>query len=281
MRKIWILIAVLVWGGPAMAERTKTEDFRYPHDSIKTLDVAIELGAGDFHIRSENKDFLALARTEYSPERIRVKSDYSRRGDRGRLKFQSENRRSTNIDTDDNFWDITLSDRYTTEMNIDLGACQAELDLGGIPLVYLDLDIGAAEGKLDFSRPNPGRAEELVIDAGAASLVIKNLGNASFDKFLFDGGVGSFDIDFSGEYKGKSRARLSVGMGKAVLRIPKNLPVRIEADDDFLSSVDFDNAERRWLDDNNYETPDFDKSASGLDLEIDVGLGAIEIIFVE
>ena len=273
------LMLVLFLFGVVQAGNMKTERFSFKPKDIENLDISIDLGAGQFDLRVDDIDEAATAQVEYNERKVEVYGDYDERGRTGIIEFESETRRKFNVDTEDNIWDITLSDKYPTELNIDIGACESRFDLGGLPLEFLDLDVGAADAVLTFSRPNPGEAEEIVIDAGAASFKVKKLGNANFSRLSFDGGVGDFEIDFSGEYRGKSRAKVSIGLGSARVIIPHDLPVRIEADDSFLSSVDFDNADDRYRDDDYYETDNYRSSDYGLDLEISVGLGSIEVIF--
>ncbi|MCP4706370.1 MAG: hypothetical protein GY865_17365 [candidate division Zixibacteria bacterium] len=277
---IFASLFLLIFVTILTAGKYETKIFSFPADDIKKLEVSIELGAGEFLLEVGNIDEIAKANVEYDDRSVDVYGEYKKRGTTGVIEFESEIRKKFNIDTDDNNWDIVLSDKFPTELNIDIGACEAEIDLGGLPLEYLDFDVGAAEVDILFSRPNPGMAEEIKIDAGAVELKVEELGNANFDRLSFDGGAGDFDIDFSGEYKGKSRAKISIGLGSAKIRIPSDLPVRIETSDSFLSSVDFRHEDERYLDgDDYYETKDFRRSDIGLDLEVSVGLGSIEIIF--
>lgn len=277
---IFVAALIVLTATASMAGRYETEQFSFPAGDIKNLEVSIELGAGEFHLQVEDIDEAAKAEVEFDDRKVEVYGQYKERGGTGRVKFESETRKRFTIDTEDNSWDIVLSDKYPTELDIDIGACEAEIDLGGLPLTYLDFEVGAAEVEILFSRPNPGQAEEIKIDAGAVELKVKKLGNANFERLSFEGGVGDFEIDFSGEYKGMSRAKISIGLGSATIRVPSDLPVRIEAEDSFLSSVDFRHEDESCLDgDDYYETKDFRGSDRGLDLEVSVGLGSIEIIF--
>ncbi len=280
-RSLFLVSGFLILSASAlMAGRHETEKFSFPAGDIENLEVSIELGAGKFNLHVENIDDVARANVEYDDRKVEVFGRYTERGKFGIVEFESETRKRFNIDIEDNCWDIELSNKYPTELDIDIGACEAEIDLGGLPLTYLDFDVGAADVDILFSRPNPGQAEEITINAGAVELKVKELGNANFDRLSFDGGAGDFDIDFSGEYKGMSRAKISIGLGSAKIRIPFDLPVRIETDESFLSSVDFRHEDESCLDgDDYYETKDFRRSEYGLDLEVSVGLGSIEIIF--
>ncbi len=277
---IFAAILLFLFSSASMAGRHETEKFSFPAGDIKNLEISIELGAGEFNLHVENIDEAAKAHVEYDDRKVEVYGRYKERGNSGIVEFETETKRRFNIDTEDNCWDITLSDKYPTELDIDIGACVAEIDLGGLLLEYLDFDVGAADVDILFSRPNPGQAKKITIDAGAVELKVKKLGNANFDRLSLDGGAGDLDIDFSGEYKGISRAKISIGLGSAKIRIPFDLPVRIETDDSFLSTVDYRHADERYLEGNDYyETKDFRRSEYGLDLEVSVGLGSIEIIF--
>jgi len=277
---IFVSVFLVLSASALLAGRHETRKFSFPAGEIENLEVSIELGAGEFNLHVENIDEAARAHVEYDDRKVEVFGRYTERGNNGIVEFESETRKRFNIDTEDNCWDIELSNKYPTELNIDIGACEAEIDLGGLPLEYLDFDVGAADVDILFSRPNPGQAKKIKIDAGAVELKVEELGNANFDRFSLNGGAGDFDIDFSGEYKGISRAKISIGLGSAKIRIPSDLPVRIETNDSFLSSVEFKHEDERYLDgDDYYETKDFRRSDIGLDLEISVGLGSIEIIF--
>jgi len=266
----------------ASAGKFETEHFSFQPQDIENLEVRIELGAGKFNLIVDDIAEVAIADVEYDDRKIEILTDYREQGRTGIVEFESETRKKFNIDSGDHNWDITLSEKYPVELDIKIGACESNFDLGGLPMEYLNFEVGAAEAVLRVSRPNPRQADEISINAGAASFKIEELGNANFKRMSFDGGMGDFDIDFSGKYTGKSKAKISLGLGSATVRIPSDLPVRIETDDSFLSSVDFSNADSHFLEDDDfYETDDFRRSDYGLDLEISVGLGSVEIIFTD
>ncbi|MEW6016433.1 MAG: hypothetical protein AB1690_14070, partial [Candidatus Zixiibacteriota bacterium] len=92
---------------------------------------------------------------------------------------------------------------------------------------------------------------------------------------------GEFRLEFTGELKTRAQAEISVGLGRAVIYLPRELPVRIEAEDNFLSKVKFRNAAGLRIRDGYYKSEDFDSAAARLDLQIDVGLGSVEIVWSE
>ena len=264
----------------AVADEYVTREEVFPQDSISLLSINADFGAGDLRVRADDIADIARIDIEYDAEKIKVDLVYEKDDDIGFLDLMSKrNRDGDGFDTEDNMWDVVLSTRYSTEFELDLGACRADLDLGGIPIEMINLDVGAAKGILTFGKPNPIKAEKISIDAGAASITMEKLGNANFSHLNFDGGLGKFKLDFDGVYTQKSKAHVSLGMGSAIIHLPADLPIRIEAGDNFLSSIDFKNVDRDQLDDGYYESEDFRSSEISLDLQIEVGLGSVDIIF--
>ena len=51
--------------------------------------------------------------------------------------------------------DLTLSGQVPMDLELEFGAVQANLDLGGLRLRSLDLSTGASEAELRVSAPNP------------------------------------------------------------------------------------------------------------------------------
>ena len=242
--------------------------------------VEADLGGGQFNVQAKDMSEAALVDIEYDDRRVDYEVDYRVRRSGGYLTLESTTRRGKDLDTDRNVWDVTLSTRYPVEMHMEFGACAAEMDLGGIPIEELTLEVGAASGVIEFSSANPTRLRDLNIDAGASSLEVESLGNARFDEMSFEGGVGSFDLDFRGSYEGESEAHIEIGLGSADIIIPSGLAVRVETEGgNWLSSVDFHGDDLEEVDDDIYETEGFEDADDRLILIIEVGLGSVDIYF--
>ncbi|MEP0828659.1 MAG: hypothetical protein HRF51_09070 [bacterium] len=272
---------ILMLSLSAVAATVETKEFNFPADSITILYADIDLAAGNFRLTSRDMPALFRAEVTYDPDRLEVFADYRNRGERGYLEVGSDLFSKFQVDTEDNWWEMELSRSYKTDLKLEFGLCDAFIDLGGVPLTDLNLDIGVAEGKLVFSKPNPTELGNISIEAGAAEFEIEKLLNANFKTLKFDGGVGEFRLEFTGELKTRAQAEISVGLGSAVIYLPREMPVRIEAEDNFLSKVKFRNAAGLRIRDGYYKSEDFDSATARLDLRIDVGLGSVEIVWSE
>ncbi len=244
----------------------------------KSIEIDGELGAGEFRITVDSITAAALFEIKYDDRTVKYNVDYYEKGERGFLTFESNRRHNINFDGNDNRWDVVLSTKYEASLNLDFGACETKLDLGGIPLKELSIDIGAASGKIDFSKPNPIRLNEFKIDAGASSLDMVSIGNANFSRFDFSGGVGSFNLDFRGKYAGESEIFIEIGLGSAEIILPMEVPVRVETDgDNFLSSVTYHSDFPLNIDDDKSETEGFDAAKTRIILHLEVGLGSVDL----
>ncbi|UCE24257.1 MAG: hypothetical protein JSU74_13360 [Candidatus Zixiibacteriota bacterium] len=280
MRKAVILSMIAVLGLTSMVIAARTEQVTKKIEMKDADEVVLrcELGAGEFTISPGDIAEAAIVDITYNPRRVDYFVDSEEKRGKCYIELESEHHSKSNIDTENNIWDIVLSTRYETSVEIDIGACDAAIDLGGIPLKEMTLDIGAASGVIEFSKRNPIRLEELDIDAGASSLEIHDLGNANFDYFNFDGGAGSFDLDLSGKYDGESIVSIDIGLGSADITLPEDVAFRIETEgDNWLSSVDIHNRDIDEVDEDVYESTDFDGADDRIILEISVGLGSVDI----
>lgn len=247
-------------------------------ESAQKISLSGELGAGVFKIEPKKTDDAAEFFISYNPKRVEYYVDSKIRRNRCLIDFGSEYLKKYNVDSEDNDWEIGLSTEYPLSLDLDIGACEANFELGGLKLEDLTMDVGAASGDIDFSEVNEIECDEIEIDAGASSVSMKNIGNANFSTFTFDGGVGSFDLDFRGEYKRSAEIEIDVGLGSAEITLPKNVAVRIETDDDsWFSSIDINADELDEVEDGIYESDDYEDADIRITLVLSVGMGSIDI----
>ncbi len=270
-------LVLLVVSGPALAGRTEQVSEVVQMDGARELEIEIDFGAGTLDIVSADIEEAARLEVFYSPRWVSYDIDYSKRGETGRLFLESDLRRKSHMEDIDNEWELTLSRRYPVDLEMDVGASESFIDLGGIPLTRLVMDIGATSGTIDFSEPNPERLHDFDIDVGASSLEISGLANANFDRMDISSGAASCELDFRGDFRGQSELDLDVGVGSVEIIIPRGLAVRIEGDDDWFSSFDFHGLDVDQIDDDVWESPGFDNAPDRLEIRVDVSMGSVDI----
>jgi len=130
---------------------------------------------------------------------------------------------------------IGLGTRADLDLDIELGAAEANLELGGIRISRLSLQTGASKTVVRFSEANPIRCSEAELSAGAAELLVVGLGYSRCGEVDFTGGVGKVTLDFGGRWSGPIHLDANMAMGELVLRVPRQAGVKLELDK-FLAS---------------------------------------------
>lgn len=272
-----VVTLVLAMVSIGSARDMKTDNRTIAAEGAKRLDIKCKFGAGVLTVRPVSIPEAARIDAEYDADRIDLNVDYRVRGETGKLDIESEHHGSS-MNTDDNQLTLNLSDKLPTELSLKLGAAEGDVDLGGIPLSRLDLDIGAASGVISFSKPNPQRLEDATINIGASSANLRDLGNANFDRLTCKVGAASSDLDFRGEYHGESEIVLSVGVASADVILPTGVPVRVESSGShFFSSVDIHGGDLDEIDDDIWESPGYRTAKDRILLRVKVGMGSVDL----
>ena len=279
--RLTLLLAAGLLGPPTVfAADVERENVTVGAEGAERIEVSFDFMAAD--LRIDPGDIAAAAEMEivYDVNRVEYAVDYDVRNGTGYLVAESERLDDDDINDDgaENEWSVVLSKNYPVTIDMEMGACDATLNLGGLQLQELSLEVGAVSAEIGFGEPNPVRCDRIDIEAGAVSLDMTDIGNANFDLFSFEGGAGSFDLDFRGEYHGVSTIEIEVGMGSADIILPEGVACRVETDGEgLLSSMDFHGGSLVEVSDDVYETENYDDAETRILLQIDVGLGAIDV----
>lgn len=133
--------------------------------------------------------------------------------------------------------DLRLSPDVPLDLDLEFGAVEADLDLGGLLVARLEIETGASETDVRFSAPNRTACERLGISMGAAALEVEGLGNANCASIEVEGGVGDITLDFSGEWRRSMEADITMALGSLTVIVPSDVGVRVDRDT-FLTGFD-------------------------------------------
>lgn len=249
----------------------------------KHLTVKMDIGAGIIDLGRNRTGDILNAEVEYDPKKFEVNIDYQRSKDEGKLYLESKSKKGKGIDldTEDNYWYLEFSDRIPISFEIDVGTCEADFDFTGLKIDKLDLDLGASSVEVEFRKPNLERISKIDIDVGVSELTISGLGNANFDKLYFDGGVGDFTLDFSGEFEHRAYVDIDIGLGSLTILVPKDAGVQIKSESSFLSSFSIDKHDFDEVEDDLFESDNFGEKDKELIFDIEVSLGSVEVEYID
>jgi hypothetical protein len=114
-------------------------------------------------------------------------------------------------------------------VSIDVGAASSTLDLGGLTLNNLHFRTGASQTVLRFDEPNRGPLQHMTIDGSAGIIRATGLANARAAAITVQAHLGAVDLDFGGEWTTDITADLRLVLARAVLHVPRDVGVEIEA----------------------------------------------------
>lgn len=218
----------------------------------------------DYYVRKGVGELLL----EMHPEGTEIESS-----DDGDVKVRVNSEFNFNSDV----WYIELVEGIPLSIDAELGAGKSDFDLTGLTINDLSISTGASSSKLTFGEKNEAEIKNLRIESGVSKFVATNLNNANFRKMEFEGGVGSYYLDFGGELKRDVKVEINVGLGTMTLAIPQNIGLKIKYEDSWLSNLSLDDDEFVRKKKGIYESQNYSDAEGKMDISIESGLGSVKI----
>jgi hypothetical protein len=125
---------------------------------------------------------------------------------------------------------ILIPSTMPIDLSLTIGMGESRIDLGGLTLTELGLDLSMGNHEVDFKEPVVGGLQRLRLNARMGNVSVDNLGNARAKSIDTSGSMGNVTADLGGAWRPGSEAELSFtqSMGEVRLRVPTK--VRLEAD---------------------------------------------------
>lgn len=223
------IVAAAIVLGPSLAHaqtwRT-VEMARQLRDSA-AHEVAVNYGGGRFTLLAGPALLLYEARIRYDETRETPEMTYDRES--RRLGFALDLEEESNPGQR-KFGEmrLALSPSVPFDLDLELGAVEAEIALGGLALTSVRIEAGASSSRVTFEAPNRVPMEMLDLHAGAASLTATGLANANAAEMRVAAGFGNVDLDFGGTWTRDIDATVDIALGRARVRVPPEVGIRVE-----------------------------------------------------
>jgi hypothetical protein len=265
--------AALAAAEPAHGQTWRNVSSARQRAGEKSLNVHLEYGAGRLQVQPATGDLLYRFEMRYDQDQFRPVAEYDRASGSLRLGMDGRDHHNGSSHGRGGNATVGLNPNVPVDLDLQFGAGEADIDLGGLSLQRMKLSTGASDTRVTFASPNRIAADEVRMEAGAAQLSVTGLGNTHAARFTLEGGVGDATLDFGGAWTRDATARLQMGMGSLTLRFPRGLGVRITKDS-FLASFDHPGMVKRgdaW-----YST-NWDHATRRVTVDIDAALGSIDV----
>jgi hypothetical protein len=231
-------------------------------------ELSIEMGAGTLNIKpgasSTVQGTVDYNVIDWLPRVVNTGS---------KIQISQTNNKSVGIPDGQivNNWDLQLGST-PLDISISTGANEGIFDFSGLSIVLLSISDGASKTSVTFNEPNPVEMDRLEYHTGASEVTLIGLSNAHIKDLEFNGGAGSYKLDFSGELKEDMNVRISSGMSDMTLIIPSGAHAVITLNGG-LSNV---NANGTWtINGSTYETG---SSGPTIDVTLDMAVGNLNLI---
>jgi len=177
---------------------------------------------------------------------------------------------------EDNSWDMRFTDAIPISFDIELGMGKGDLDFSGMQVKDLNLSTGASSVIVRFDKPNTTEIENLTIETGLSKFKGYGLCNANFEKLKFQGGVGTYYLDFSGTLEKEVDANLEVGLGSLTISVPNYIGVKIYYEKSWVASIDLPDGFNEE-EENTYFSSNYSSTEGKINFHIEAGLGSVKI----
>jgi len=258
----------------------------------REIKAKIESAFGKVYVMKGEPDKILVADIKFDSEK-KSSADirYSVDGSIGRLSIDMGDRdysyeqdkkgrakRGININFEEGKWYLGFTDAIPISFDVELGAGKGEFDMSGLMVKGFKLSTGASKVTVTFNQPNRMVMDNMSIETGLGQFVGQKLGNANFRKFKFEGGVGSYTLDFSGELRRETSVDIELGLGSVTIMLPKNIGARINYDEHWFSSHSFDNFTERQ--DGEYYSYNYNDADGRINIRVSSGLGHVKVRWV-
>ena len=113
-------------------------------------------------------------------------------------------------------------------LNVTMG--ESRIDLGGLTLSELGLDLSMGNHEVDFREPLADGLQRLHLTSRMGNVSVDNLGNARAKSIEASGSMGNVTADLGGEWRSGSENELSFTQSMGEVRVKVPTKVRLEAD---------------------------------------------------
>jgi len=245
------------------------------------LRASLDFGAGRVVVRAGNPGVLYATTMEYDADRYTPVQRYDPRTGILHLGLSTIGRGGLRVTSRQHLQQAArfeFAPGVSLILEANLGASEAQLDLGGLALHELTIRAGASRSTIDITQPSAVRCERARFISGASELQVSRLANAGCREIEIEGGAGRTTVDFSGTWSADARVTATQTVGALTLRIPRGVGVRLDATGRFLSRLSFDGLTRSG---DSWQSADFAGAAHHLTIDLTTNVADVTVEWID
>ncbi len=168
---------------------------------------------------------------------------------------------------------VGLNPTVPMALELNLGGVAADLELGGMRVKSLKLNMGLAGGNVRFSTPNPIVMDELSVDVGLGGVKFENLGNANVSQIDINGGLDGVALNFGDTVLHDVKINAHVAFGGLKIQVPRAVGVKVQVETKLANfkPQGFTRTNDAWL------TPNWNESARHVTIVVNAAFGSLKV----
>jgi hypothetical protein len=201
MRRVMVAAgALLACAAPASAQTWRSMDASRQLRDTSPVSVRVEYAAGKLDLKPAADNSLYRASLRYDADRAEPVVNFDGASHTLALGVHLRGMRMANVNDEHDLGSLQaeLSGRVPVDLSLELGAVEANLQLGGLRLTDLTLRGGAAEVTARFDKPNLEQLRSMTLQVGAAQVKLFDVANAHVSRINAEVGAGELTIDLGG-----------------------------------------------------------------------------------
>jgi hypothetical protein len=245
----------------------------------KEVNVVLSSTFGSLMISRGESEKIMIAESPGGDHQPPIHLTYSVRNRIGYLEAtigEGEDEKNGDWKIDGGEWILEFSDDLPISFDIELSVGKGHFDLTGLKVKDFNLSAGASDVTMNFDDENDELIEGMNIESGVGRFSGLNLGNANFRQFRFEGGVGKYYLDFSGDLQREVDVDIEVGLGVVTLVIPQPIGARLSYEQSWVSRLDCGEG-FTLVDDGEYVTGNYNTASGKMNIRVESGLGSVRI----
>ncbi len=205
-----------------------------PVDKTSPSNLTIQFGAGTLSVQPGATEALVNGTVKYNVAEFKPVVSSDSNGvtiSQGNLKVNGLPALGSKVIND---WSLNLANSPMS-LTIKAGAYTGNYELGGLSITSLEVTDGAAKSTLAFSKLNMVAMSSLSYSTGASEVTITGLGNANVSDVSFNGGAGSYILDFSGQLQRNMTVSVDSGVSSVTIRVPAGVAAQVTSEGALVS----------------------------------------------
>jgi hypothetical protein len=197
-RLVVLLVVVTLFMGSCGAQGQQVGDMQRQSESVdldnaQSVVAQLRMGAGELKLTG-GADALMEADFAYNVAEWKPEVIYDVSGETGELTVEQGSDEGVRVGGEArNEWDLRFNDEVPTELRVEMGAGESDLDLDSLTLTGLDLEMGAGKTMVDLTG-DYGQDLDVSIEGGVGEATVQ-LPSEVGVKLRAEGGLGKINTE--------------------------------------------------------------------------------------